>query len=304
MPGSRDHPDGEINRPAGLGGKLRKELEAALKLLFKTVACHGADLHLESPLTVYTMDIPCELHPVPLASQAPQISADPVSALKQAPRVQGCPLPEAQAVVAAGGACQFSAVARQAPVFEARGVPVGSVRMGGVAARTGRWHAEPIPPRPTGEIPVPRQSAGRVSGLAPGHMQTGVRRVATRLGGQNAQGTGRFHLMALRKSPIPPHRFTPGQRDRFRQALAEKGRTVPANIQLKMVYARLDMTAFSSMQQDEHGTLLCVPKPEAVGRNAGSGRRAPLVYLVFGNRLDNQQSLRALVPIDTPEGPA
>ncbi len=304
MPGSRDHPDGEINRPAGLGGKLRAELEAALKLLFREVACHPANLALECPWTAFAMTVPCDINPVPLESPPPQISDDPVTALRQQTQAGRLALLLPEATVAAGGSCNLEPAFVNAPMFETQTAAIGEVRLGKVTARCAPWPAEPIRPRPARAWAIPRQNAGRVEGLSPGHMKAGVRQINAQFGKKGVQSTNRFHLMAIRKSPIPPHRFTPDQRDRFRRALADKGQTLPANVQLKMVYARMDMTLYSSMQQDEHGVLLCVPKPEAVGKQARGGGRAPLAYLVFGNRLDNQQGLRALVPIETPGGDA
>ena len=133
------------------------------------------------------------------------------------------------------------------------------------------------------------------------HSQT---RLFTPLKGQ-AKATTKFYLLPLKKMPLQPNRFAPQAREAFRQALAEKVKTHPRNIQLRIIFERMHMPLYSSIAQDDHGQLLCTPKAEAVGRNQEASRmNPPAAYLVLGTRLDTKEDVRALVPVDAVAGKA
>ena len=85
----------------------------------------------------------------------------------------------------------------------------------------------------------------------------------------------------------------------------------PAGIQLQMIYDRLDMSLFASLDRDERNHLLCYPRPEAT-KPDHAGKPAPIrkkprpgspgAYLVFGLRVDTGEGVRALIP-PPPEPP-
>lgn len=122
----------------------------------------------------------------------------------------------------------------------------------------------------------------------------------------------RFFALPIRKVPIPPFRFPPEVRERFRQALAQKAGIAASNVQLKVVFQRMNVALYATVQQDEQGHLLCVPKNELIGRNLLSKNGQQLLnrlqqatensYLVVGFRLDNKQDIRAMVPASTTKG--
>jgi hypothetical protein len=125
----------------------------------------------------------------------------------------------------------------------------------------------------------------------------------------------RMLALPIRKAPVPPHRFSLAMRQRFRQALAEKSGTPPDQIQLQLIFDRLNLNLYAAIRQDEQGYLLCTPKSDASptdssrrerGRFASQNRRAlrpslptsadtSVFYLVIGLRLDTRQDVRALV---------
>jgi hypothetical protein len=119
----------------------------------------------------------------------------------------------------------------------------------------------------------------------------------------------RFYALPIRKNAIPPHRFSLTTREQFRKALAEKAKTSLANVQLKVVFERMYMALYASIQPDELGHYMCIPKSELLGRNRETPSSQALLnhqsagthatYLVIGIRLDNKEDIRTLVPVHT-----
>lgn len=139
--------------------------------------------------------------------------------------------------------------------------------------------------------------------------QTAARQLPDAKVQTRTEAGNRFYAMPIKKSPIPPHRFSAELRELFRKTLAEKEKIHPANVQLRLIFERMDMSLYSSLQQDEQGNLLCTPKSEFIGQNTGkttlAGKTPPTqtAYLVFGTRLDNKADLKALVPVSLLEEP-
>lgn len=306
MSGSRDHGDGQVNRPDSLAGKAKRELESALKLLFRDVNINRSDLELACHETAYLTALPCEPVAVSLEAEPPQVSLDPIRSLQE----RGCGVRQPEMITSSarlggGAAFAFEPAAIEAPVFEADHTVIHGVGFGNMQVNLLAWPVTPLSGK-AGRLPIPHSPAGKISGLTADAMQTKARGLPVAIAGRATHPATRFYAMPIRKAPIPPHRFSSELRERFRKALAEKGKTIPANIQLKVIYERMDMSLYASLQQDEQGNLLCVPKSEVLGRNAQRGLSrtgsASLVYLVFGSRLDTREDLRALVPAEAGGG--
>ncbi len=121
----------------------------------------------------------------------------------------------------------------------------------------------------------------------------------------------RLFGLPLIKSAIPMHHFSVAQRDRFRKALAEKAKTRPTNVMVSVVYDRMILSLFNSFSQDTRGNMVCYPRSELLGKQRRSGQEEPAstsirnrpVYLIYGTRLDTQESVRTILPIpfDVPQ---
>ncbi|MBY0404612.1 MAG: hypothetical protein K2X66_11985, partial [Cyanobacteria bacterium] len=108
------------------------------------------------------------------------------------------------------------------------------------------------------------------------------------------------------KAPVILQELSRELSRQFRKALAEKGSTSYTNIEITLVYDRLNVKNFSSISPDGRGNLVCIPKGELIGKNHPSRQKllpAPgedgsmMHYLVFGKRFDTQQPLRTMVAI-------
>jgi hypothetical protein len=142
-----------------------------------------------------------------------------------------------------------------------------------------------------------------------GPITTKSRSAMDKLSRTAVKSDSRFYALPIRKTAIPPHRFSLSVREQFRKALAEKAKTYPANVQLKVVFERMHMALYASIQPDELGHFLCVPKSELLGRNREAAASQAILnhhasagnatYLVVGIRLDNKEDIRALVPVSS-----
>jgi hypothetical protein len=284
--------------------KIQRELQSALKLLFKEVGQQSIALLAEPVITSFETTVYADIDAMALNPPDVAVSEDPIRVLsaRRMPVTQA-PLLE-HAEISGGLPCQFAAVAVQAPVLEKMslvsvGVPFNNM----LEAQSIDWPVEAL---------GAAVSSTPMEDLTAQSRQWAVARFAARLSSFLEHFTqcktfdaGRFYALPVRKSPILPHRFSLAVREQFRQALAEKAETSVRNIQLRLVYERLDMSLFAAIQQDEQGHLLCTPKNEVLGRNRKassdkeSGSRSPEAeaYLVYGFRLDDRQEFRALVPL-------
>ncbi len=278
-----------------------------MRLLFKSVSQQAVDVRIQAPLVSYLTELTTDTIGVPLEKPDIQVSDDPIRWQREhLPSCQALPLLHT-VPLAAEQPCTLAPVLCNASVIEAADASLHQVDFHNVQwtkahraplepiqtqSRQGRWLRFTQPGSRT--IPIPPIKA-RGASLKEQALAT------------QARENPRFFALPVRKTPIPPFRFPPEIRERFRQALAEKAGTTPGNVQLKVIFQRLNVALYTTVQQDEQGHLLCVPKNELMGRNLlnKSGQmllnrlhqNSENTYLVVGFRLDNQKDIRTMVPV-------
>lgn len=296
-----NHPD---RRP--LGEALKEEVLSTLRLLFKSVGHHPVELALPMSFTAYETSIACETTRVSLEAPPPEVSLDPVQALRRQASTATLSL-ISEARLAEDTPCQLEPVLCHEPVLDEMTLDSTLITFENVTqVRQESWPVEVTAASAQGITPesFPAPRTGQLQDTV---FRTSAKNLSDTLPRVRTQNNPRFYALPIKKVPIPPHRFPAEVREQFRKALAEKGKTNPANIQLKIVFERMDMSIFSTLQQDEQGNLLCTPKNELLGRNRETQSAQNLLrhqavggaYLVFGFRLDTKEDLRALVPAST-----
>jgi len=289
-------------------------LLSALRLLFKTVEQHAVDVTLSADFTTYLTEISASSESVNVSLPPPGLSEDVIAETRQ----REVPTRRLRLVESNGLAesapCAWQPVLCSEPVFEAMSFSPIDVDFDNMTqSATGAW---PIPAlkAPTKGQPIEKMPAPAVKGAVEAKaFSTKVRNLADQLPSVKVQNNPRFYALPIRKASIPPHRFPPEVREKFRQALAEKAATHEGNVQLKMIYERMNMGLYSGIQVDDTGSLMCTPKSELIGRNAERATGAPAgrplavgsesSYLVLGVRLDNKADIRALVPVESLDLP-
>ena len=198
-------------------------------------------------------------------------------------------------------ACEWEAVLCKAPVFQPEDIVVGAVSFETMAHRVSvnvpiqQWQAFGR------EVTIPRYQTMARS-IEPKRFQF----QKIRLQGQQAgvlktrvkDMPSSMWRLPFYKNAIPAHRFDRETKERFRSTLAKKAQTVPANIQIRLVFDRMNMTLFENMEQDKQGKLMCHPKSRYIGKNWAryhhEADRQPM-YLVFGAVMNTGKSVSALV---------
>lgn len=124
-------------------------------------------------------------------------------------------------------------------------------------------------------------------------------------------GSSRFLLSPWVKQPISVLKIPNTLKNLFRKTLADKHKTFRKNIRINRVYPSMQMDLYQNIQPDSKGGLVCQPKSQAFrdrmragggviasAIEAGKQRANQTAYLVIGQRLDTQETVRALVPLD------
>lgn len=310
MPGSGHH---DSQPSHALGGKIKDEVLSALKLLFKSAEQHSVSLLLEPALTVYPTEIPADCIAVPLKTPEPEVSLDPIRMLSEQPiAIQAATLIE-EADLAEASPCTMEPTLCHEPVydelfFESHGISFENLD----PPASQPWPIQPMPAKSFQQA-VEKIKPPAIRTTTNGPITTKSRSVLDKLAKTTAKSDPRFYALPIRKTAIPPHRFSLAVREQFRKALAEKAKTQPSNVQLKVVFERMHMALYASIQPDDTGHFLCIPKSELLGRNRETAASQALLnhqsvagsatYLVVGIRLDNKEDIRTLVPISsiTPE---
>lgn len=292
-----------------LGDKIKDEVLSALKLLFKNAEQHSVSLLLEPQFTVYPTDIPADSVNVPVKAPEPEVSLDPVRMLsEQGIAVQSAELLE-EATMAEASPCEMEPTLCHEPVYDELTFDSTGISFDNLAVPSSRqW---PIQPATTKDIrkPIEKIPPPAIRTNAGGPITTKSRSGLNQLSRTIVKSDPRFYALPIRKNAIPPHRFSLTAREQFRKALAEKAKTSPANVQLKMVFEPMYMALYASIQPDELGHFMCIPKSELLGRNRETASSQAILkqqaagahatYLVIGIRLDNKQDIRTLVPVHT-----
>jgi hypothetical protein len=308
MSGRRDFDQQPGGQP--LGEKIKAELLSALKLLFKSAEQHAVNLALPDGLTIYATDIEGRSESVSIAPPQPLVSEDPIQCMQRR-KVPTRRLTLLESTtLAAGAPCTWEPVLCNEPgldamQFESAGVKFDNMKI----TRAAAWPVT-SPPVKIEKQPIGKLAAPLVKNVMDAQpLVTKSRSLLDTMSQVNVKHNARYYALPIRKASIPPHRFSLAMRERFRQALAEKAGTHEGNVQLKMIFERMNMGLFSAIQADESGSLMCTPKGELLGRNAETLAGQALLrqlsvgseasYLVLGVRLDHKTDIRALVPVES-----
>ncbi len=311
MSGSGHHGGGPLDRKK-TGQNIKEELLSALKLLFKSAEHHVVNLTIEPELTHYLLSIGCETEDVALSPPNIEVSEDPIRAFRQqAIKTATLPLLN-EAQLADNSPCHIEPGLCHEPVFEemdlnSAGISFENLELGNIQ----HWPVEKSQARnikhPFEKLETPK-TQGIAKEVLNANLEVKSHSALEAFAKVKAHQDSRLYALPIRKTPIPPHRFPLAAREKFRQALADKAKTNPANVQLKVIFERMHMALYTSIQPDEAGNLLCIPKSELLGKNmenrasqamlsAASAQEA--MYLVVGVQLDNKADIRALVPVDS-----
>lgn len=284
--------------------KVMEEVRSTFALAFKQVGHKKADLDLSTPMTHYSMGFPCATVDFPIPTSLPDIH-DPLASLHVAGKVRKPELLSDMVCTQARVETSWAPVVVEQPVIPKIGVPWHRVTFDNVRKPAiKRIVITPIAKGPV-RLVAPKGIFTRIRSMNPEPVTLRQRKYPMQIMGVFTKpAPPHLYGMPILKYSVPLHRFSYSMKERFRKALAEKADTRPGNIQLTVVYDRMIMNMFSSFSQDSRGNMVCYPKPELVGRSrlklsdsdATNIRNAP-VYLVYGVRLDNQEAVRALVPV-------
>lgn len=311
MSGSGHHDGNPLERKKA-GQTIKDELLSALKLLFKTAEHHAISLTIESELTHYLLGIACETEDVALNPPDLAVSEDPIHAFNaQGNKTKTLPLLE-EAQLAENSPCHIEPALCLEPVFEEMAFASTGISFENLAlANTESWPVGKIQAQPIQQafekVGTPK-TIGMPKEAMDAKYEIKSRSALEQLAQVKTRQDTRIYTLPIRKTPIPPHRFSLAAREKFRQALAEKANTNSANVQLKVIFERMHMALYTSIQPDDAGNLLCIPKSELIGKNmenrasqamlsAAAAQEA--MYLVVGIQLDNKADVRALVPVDS-----
>ena len=311
MSGSGHHDGGPLEGKKA-GQHIKDELLSALKLLFKSAEHHAVNLTIEPELTHYLLGIGCETEDAPLSLPDWAVSEDPIRAFQQQ-AIKTATLPLlSEAQLAESSPCHIEPGLCHEPVFEemnfnSAGISFENLELGNIQ----RWPVEKPQARSI-KHPFEKVGSPKTQGITKEMLSVSLeiksRSALEQFGKVKLLEDSRLYALPIRKTPIPPHRFPLAAREKFRQALADKAKTNPANVQLKVIFERMHMALYTSIQPDEAGNLLCIPKSELLGKNmenrasqamlsAAAAQEA--MYLVVGVQLDNKADIRSLVPVDS-----
>ncbi len=324
--------DGDESGPGrSLGQKIGNEIRSALRLLFKGATVHAVSLELPTRLTFFNPAIITLTERVPLGTHAPAVSEDPVQQLHRLPTIKALnPAPTTKLAENGHGAASIAfdtrsqalSLVTESPRIENICPLQEATRVQALTQADLRMVEPDAQPKRVTELLIPRPGFKQFPADA---LQITLKSSTPRR--QVDPGTfktrsiadPRFLTLPLRKAPIPPHRFRMEVRAVFRKFLADSVGTHPDNVNLKYIFEQLEVRLFSGIQQDAQGFLLCTPRPDFTGKvlvrairtstlPARQETAAPanaISYLVIGNRLDNNQLIRALVPLSSvPRPPA
>lgn len=284
--------------------QLMHELKSSLALLSKNAKQHSVDFDIAPDFTIYTTNIQCHWQAVELSVTPPttqtvgntiiDIPIQLLDLLSETPTLHA-------------EACHFQATVIDEPVFDQTACALHEITFDGIHS-INRTPAKTLPcetialPKNTASWPVEENKPYVFNADLPRFKLSFKPKqwpIPT-LKSNWLTIPSKFWTLPFRRTAIPPHRFTPEQKAVFRKALAEKANVPQANIQLQVIFDRINMGLFATIEQDEKGNLVCYPKPDYVGKNlsraaANTATLNTSAYLVLGTRMDTKEALRTLV---------
>lgn len=325
MSGRRDH-DGEPTFP--FGEQLKSELRGLLALLLKNTARHRVTL-LEMPgWTSYQTDFHTDVIDVDLQQSFVGVSPNAVRFSAANAPVKHMSLLTADTVGLHTGRHLPESRIRQVPALATEANPLRTMNPEPLIANLSQdsqlslTKCESVPSH-LWSVSVSTTNASPIDTRFSGKVQSRASQVLPHRTLFQSDTT-RMNRLAIRKRPVPLHRFSLAMRQRFRQALAEKSGAAFEQIQLLLVFDRMDMTLYSSILKDEQGDLLCTPKTALQSTISAKKHASPPrgierwrertraeeqqertatpdsllnAYLIIGLRLDTKQEIRALIPM-------
>jgi len=280
-----------------LGDKLRQELAALVSDIKKDVQAHDIEFGIDCDLVFYPTTPACSTESITF--EAPALTVHKALKLFETSTTHQTNLLQQANIVAIP--CEFKNVILKAPVMSANDVVCREVSFQNLGTpKAKKFEPAPHPiAKPNTHTETLKTLRASVSGWDIPKLKTTTRmQENARLRARSQVIPAKFWTMPIRRNPIPPHRFTTEQKTRFRQALADKASTNPANVQIKVIFDRLTMSMFSAIDQDDRGNLMCTPRAELLGKNSNKLPPQPATYLVMGSRTDTGAPIRALVPMD------
>jgi hypothetical protein len=288
-------------------------IRATLSWQFGEVKTTAVPVALETNWTIYAMGFPVVKGHLACRMPSPRIRH--LSVIADAPPLRQLGLEIPVTLGEGGEAAHVKPVLRRMPIFGEKPLTWHQITFEGIRKPRTRFWA--IPPKPkvlSRGTQFERLTAKPRQLVIPSSQHVSQRRLAF---GFERLGTrpfpGKYFVLPIIKTSVPLSRFGSELTIKFRKALAEKGQTSLTNTRVTLVYDRMNMALFTSLSQDSRGNMVCIPKSELVGKNHPHwGRSVPqslnkgiasaaTFYLVFGQRLDNQAPLRALVPVTAAE---
>lgn len=291
----------------GIGDKLLQELRSTVGLMFKQVGEHTVSVDLTQQARALSPKIPCKPYGVAFVKEEPQLH----NALTDYPfhtRLGRCPIRVALPP-ALRHPCHWKPAIHYETFFSVDALACHRVTFQNMACKVEGW--SPTRFRITRYDTAPKKLAAKLLEVPPPRVVTmldRVRRLKTqspevyripKIKTQVGSTLKLFARIPWVKEPTPLHRFSTVIKNVFREALAEKGKTVVKNVRIFRVYDRLLPGLFSSIQQGDKGILSCLPKKELLmtGRKDKSTTVEQASYLVVGNRLDNDVAIQVFVPV-------
>jgi hypothetical protein len=293
---------GNGNHNTPLGNKIKSEVLSALRLLFKNLDSHSVDTRFAVSFTVYLTKIPCLNIVVNFQYPFPTISEDPIKTLSKR-QIQQTALPLKPVVQLAETeetifpepvihTCEWEPVLSYEPVLTDSVLTVQAYPIEQYSLNPDKI-TEIETCLTTTQAHQP-WSSGKIGTLKTTCHTQNLKSIKT----IKSLSSSRFHVLPIQKIPLSPQRFSLDIREQFRQALAEKHQTVPGNIQLKQIFQSMHMSFYSSIQTDESGSLLCIPKTGILSTTSGtySDKTEEAAWLIIGIRLDTKEIIRTLMP--------
>jgi len=285
-------------RGDNLGDVIRKEL-ASLFAPLADNAPQSVPLGMAAQVTYYSLSPDCPVNYVALETPVPKVS-EGLGELSPSEFAHRYPLLPAEADLASVS-CAMAPVMCHAPLLEPgqavlHGVSFESMkRCESHAVSLGQWDSNTLPVKSLSS-PVPLAKTKKLEAKKPVARQN--QRPVSTIKTKAWDCPPNLWGLPMSRTPIPTHRFSTQMKDRFRQTLAQKANTSTANIQIRLVFDRMNMALFQNIEQDKQGRLMCYPKSKYIGKNWATyiqeAERMPM-YLVFGTVISSGQNINALV---------
>ncbi len=287
----------------GLGNKLLDEVKSAVGLLKKDCHSHGLSFQWDEP--VHIMD--ASFRPTTYNTK-PGIKTNIINTPKTAwsvstPPLSATPLFSLQNCKAKKERCQWQAVAIQsepketlktAAIIKHIGLDnVNHTQPQGISIKKlhTSTHCAPVEPfkKPLSYvIKAPKKQTVSTAVISTPKIKTHTQTVHRRL----------WHLPIV-KNALSLKALSPELKQGLREKLAANAKTSTDNVAIIHTYRCVTPTIYDGIKIDDKNRLTCTPKPDSTGNSfkaRQTRKKLPLFYLVFGQKRDDKQPIKAFVP--------